>query len=53
MSARPGETCEALVRICRHISVTAGYAKHAHLPAVPRIESQVTPWLHVHRPDGA
>ena len=45
------QTCEAVVSICRHISVAACYVEHANLSIVASIEGLLPMWLHVYGPD--
>ena len=46
-----GQTGEAVVSICRHISVAACYAEHANLSIITSIEGLLPMWLHVYGPD--
>ena len=46
-----GQTCQAVVSICRHISIAACYVEHADLSIVASIEGLLPMWLHVYGPD--
>ena len=47
-----GQTCKAVVSICRHVSVAAWDVEHADLSIVAAIEGLLPMWLHVYGPDG-